>query len=113
MSKPYLITYTDGSKRHCNRRELDSLRPHVKPIGDRKYLCTIPCHTVRMTATENTLATLALAPAVSLDRWPGPDVVIEMDGKRYRECGLENPVTMLARLQCVVPTPTNAPDCRG
>lgn len=99
MSRPYLITYTDGSKRHCNRRELDALHPHLKELGPRRYLCTIPFRTVNMTATENTMNALAMSVSVeSLDRWPGPDViVVAPDGRSYRECGLESPVLLLER----------------
>jgi hypothetical protein len=100
LSRPFLITFTDGSKRHVNKRELDELGP-VKLIGERRYLCTIPFHTVRMTATENTMMAMSLAPMESFSRWPGPDVIVETaDGQhRYRECGVESPYSTMARLE--------------
>jgi len=72
----------------------------VKPLGQRRYLCTIPFRTVRMTTTENTMASLAMSTLPSLNRWPGPDVVVESaDGlHRYRECGVESPMSTLMRV---------------
>lgn len=42
-----------------------------------------------------------LCPLCNRRRFPGPDVIVESaDGLHHiRECGLENPVVMLARLQ--------------
>lgn len=101
ISKPYLIIYSDDSKRHCNRRELDLLRPHVREVGERKYLCTIPCSTVRMTATENTLATLATLPCpLNLNRLPGYFIAGMPEGT-YIENGMESADSMAIRLELV------------
>jgi hypothetical protein len=99
LSRPILVTFTDGSKRHVNRRELDTLRPNVKELNAKRYLCTIPFHTVRMTATENTMAAMSLAPMESFSRWPGPNVIVELGQHRYREYGVESPYATLARLE--------------
>ena len=100
MSKPYLIIYQDDSKRHCNRREFDSIRSHCREVGPRKYLCLIPVPVGRLTSTDTAMLAMAMTP-VNLDRLPGPNVIVELNGKRYRECGLENPYSVMDRVNQV------------
>jgi hypothetical protein len=53
----------------------------------------------RLSVTDRAMLAQSLNPH-NLDRMTGPDVIVESaDGHtRVRECGLENPVTMLIRL---------------
>ena len=94
MSKQYQITYNDGTLRHCNRRDLDALQPHLVKTGHKQFLCTLPARSIR-TLTGQVMTLTSLSANV---RYPGPDViVVTPDGQQYRECGL-CPAEVLVRL---------------
>lgn len=80
-----------------NRRELEELRPYLKEIGPRKFLCKISFRSIRLTATQSTIDRLQLGSAADLKRKPG-NFIAEMPEGRFYECGLEAPDAMALRL---------------
>ncbi len=72
------------------------MRPHLKELGPRKYLCSATFRSIHLTATENTCQKLALEGA-DLRRKPGYFIARMPEGTYY-ERGLESPDAMVVRL---------------
>jgi len=97
ISKKYLLTYPDRSKRHINREERDSLLLSgcAKQTGSQKYLYIGAVHTLHTLAD---LRVLSSAPQGEYRRFlQGQFTVVAPDGKRSSE-RLETPGGMTARL---------------
>ena len=85
ISKLYLLTYRDGTRRHISRQERDSLlySQSIRCTGTSRYLYTAPSTSFRLTATSNTLNQLAISttPATAR-RYLGGRFIVELKGKR-------------------------------
>lgn len=97
ISKRYLLTYPDRSKKHINREERDSLLLSgcAKQIGPQQYSYIGPVHTFHA-MTE--LSKLSITTESECRRFlQGSFVIEERGGRKYSE-RLETPGGMTARL---------------
>lgn len=107
MSVNYLLIHQDGSREHILRQERDALlaQGKIKQTGPRKYRSTTRPAVFRLTATENTLQTLALQKNVeAIDSrafLPGSFVVIAPDKRKHHEM-LETPAHLAVRLPSII-----------
>jgi hypothetical protein len=97
ISKSYLLTYPDGSRKHIGREERDALlgSASVKQTAPGKYLYTAPAHTFHSFADLSKLAVRFDGPTVNF--LPGSFTVVEPDGAQRHE-RLETPEAMTSRL---------------
>lgn len=98
ISKNYLLTYPDGSKKHVSRAERDDLLLSglAKQTAPQRYLFIGQQHTLHSFAELSTL-NIASEPS-NLRRFLPGCFIIELDGKRRREL-LETPEACAFRMQ--------------
>ena len=97
ISKKYLLTYPDGSRKHIHREERDSLllAGCAKQTAPERYFYIGPVHTFHSFADLGQLQ-LQAEPMESRRFLPG-SFIVEMKGKKYREL-METPGAMVYRL---------------
>lgn len=93
----YLITYKDGSRRHVDREERDSLLLSrcLEQVGPRDYHCNIPLRTYHSFAD---LAEIKFQPVNPLRRFLAGSFIFEFQGRQHKE-RLETPEAFAFRLQ--------------
>jgi hypothetical protein len=96
LSKRYLLTYPDGSRRHINRETRDSLvlSQSARETAPGRYLYTGEVHTYK---TFSQLRELSFTPTGSLRNFLAGSFIFELDGKKKREL-LETPEAMALRM---------------
>ena len=87
--RKFLVTYPDGSRKHIDREERDSLlySQEIKEIAPKQYRYVAHVKRFHLTATQNTLqalSTVKTEPSV-VRRYLGINVVFHLGDKRYRE----------------------------
>lgn len=88
--RQFLVLYPDGSRKHVDREERDSLlyAQEIKETGFREYRFTVAPRSYRLSATQNTLPSLSLEAKATppvVRRYLGIDVIFQLGEKRYHE----------------------------